>query len=37
MEQYVKEVGKRMAAGQPPSPSEMAELASQYDFEPVAE
>jgi len=37
MEQYVKEVGKRMAAGQSPSPSEMAELASQYDFEPVAE
>ncbi len=36
-EHYVKEVAERMAAGRPPSPAEMAEIAARYDFEPVAE
>ena len=36
-EQYLKEAVRRMAAGNPWSPAEMAEIASQYDFEPVAE
>jgi len=34
-EQYLKEALKRMAGGRPWSPAEMAEVASQYDFEPV--
>ena len=37
LEQYLKEAGKRMLEGQPWSPAEMAEVASQYDFEPVVE
>lgn len=37
LEQYLKEAVKRMAEGHPWSPAEMAEIASQYDFEPVAE
>ncbi len=36
-EQYLKEALQRMAAGNPWSATEMAEVASQYDFEPVAE
>jgi mannose-6-phosphate isomerase-like protein (cupin superfamily) len=36
-EQYLKEAVKRMAEGQPWSPAEMAEVASRYDFEPVAD
>ncbi len=36
-EQYVKEVAQRMADGQSPSQSEMAEIASRYDFAPVPE
>ena len=36
-EGYVKAVAERMAAGQPPTPAEMAEIAAQYDFEPVTE
>ncbi len=36
-EQYLKEALKRMAAGRPWSPAEMAEVASRYDFEPVRE
>ena len=35
-EQYLKEAVKRMAEGRPWSPAEMAEVASRYDFEPVA-
>jgi mannose-6-phosphate isomerase-like protein (cupin superfamily) len=35
-EQYLKEAVKRMAEGHPWSPAEMAEVASRYDFEPVA-
>ena len=34
-EQYLKEAVKRMVEGHPWSPAEMAEVASQYDFEPV--
>ena len=37
LERYVKEVAERMAAGRPPTPAEMAEIAARYDFEPVAE
>ena len=37
LEQYLKEAVKRMAEGHPWSPAEMAEIASQYDFEPVAQ
>ena len=37
LEQYLKEAVKRMMEGHPWSPTEMAEVASQYDFEPVAE
>ncbi len=37
LEQYLKEAFKRMAEGHPRSPSEMAEIAARYDFEPVAE
>jgi quercetin dioxygenase-like cupin family protein len=37
LEQYLKEAFKRMAEGHPWSPAEMAQIASQYDFEPVAE
>lgn len=37
LEQYVKEVARRMMEGRPPSPQEMAAIASQYDFEPVTE
>ena len=36
LEQYLKEAAKRMAEGRPWSPAEMAEVASDYDFEPVA-
>jgi quercetin dioxygenase-like cupin family protein len=36
-EQYLKEAVKRMAEGRPWSPAEMAEIASRYDFEQVAE
>ncbi len=36
-EQYLKEAVKRMVEGHPWSPTEMAQVASQYDFEPVAE
>ena len=36
-EQYLKEAVKRMIAGQPWAPVEMAEVAAQYDFEPVTE
>jgi quercetin dioxygenase-like cupin family protein len=35
-EQYLKEAVKRMVEGHPWSPAEMAEVASRYDFEPVA-
>jgi mannose-6-phosphate isomerase-like protein (cupin superfamily) len=35
LEQYLKEALKRMAEGHPWSPTEMAEVASRYDFEPV--
>jgi mannose-6-phosphate isomerase-like protein (cupin superfamily) len=35
-EQYLKEAVKRLAEGHPWSPAEMAEVASRYDFEPVA-
>lgn len=34
-EHYLKEVGRWAAAGSPPSPEEMAEIASRYDFVPV--
>lgn len=34
-EQYVKEVARLWQAGRPPSPAEMAEIATGYDFEPV--
>ena len=34
-EQYLKEAMKRMVEGHPWSPTEMAEVASRYDFEPV--
>ncbi len=37
LEQYLKEAAKRMAEGHPWSPSETAEIAARYDFEPVAE
>ena len=37
LEQYLKEAFKRMMEGHPWSPAEMAEMASRYDFEPVAE
>src|SRR5918998_5398253 len=37
LEQYLKEAVKRMSEGHPWSPAEMAEIASQYDFESVAE
>ncbi len=36
-EQYLKEVARRMAAGQPPSQAEMAQIAVQYDFQPVTD
>ena len=35
LEQYLKEALKRMAEGHPWSPQEMAEIAAQYDFEPL--
>ncbi len=35
LEQYVKEVARRMGEGHPPSPQDMAEIAAPYDFEPV--
>ena len=35
LEQYVKEIARRMAAGEPLAPAEMARLASQHDFVPV--
>ena len=35
LEQYLKEAVKRMTEGHPWSPEEMAEIAVQYDFEPV--
>ncbi len=35
LEQYVKEAVQRMAAGHPWSPTEMAQAASRYDFEPM--
>lgn len=31
-EHYLKEVGRHVAAGQPPTTEEMAEIASRYDF-----
>lgn len=34
-EQYLREVGQRVAAGQPPTPQEMVEIATRYDFVPV--
>lgn len=34
-EHYLKEVGQRLAAGQPPTPAEMLEIARRYDFVPV--
>jgi mannose-6-phosphate isomerase-like protein (cupin superfamily) len=37
LEQYLKEAVKRMADGRPWSPAEMAEIAVQYDFEPMPE
>ena len=37
LEQYLKEAVKRMVEGHPWSSAEMAEIASRYDFEPVAE
>jgi uncharacterized cupin superfamily protein len=37
LEQYLKEAVKRMAEGHPWSPHEMAEIAAQYDFEPLPE
>lgn len=37
LEQYLKEAFRRMAEGHPWSPAEMAQVASRYDFEPVAE
>ena len=37
LEQYLKEAVKRMAEGHPWSPQEMAEIAAQYDFEPLPE
>lgn len=36
-EQYLKEAVKRVVEGHPWSPTEMAEVASRYDFEPVAD
>jgi mannose-6-phosphate isomerase-like protein (cupin superfamily) len=36
-EQYLKEVGQRIAAGSPPSKAEMAAIAARYDFVPVHE
>jgi quercetin dioxygenase-like cupin family protein len=36
-EHYLKEVARLMAAGRPPSPAEMAEIAARYDFEPVVD
>ncbi|MEJ7837895.1 MAG: cupin domain-containing protein, partial [Thermomicrobiales bacterium] len=33
-EHYLKEVGRRVAAGSPPSRAQMAEIASRYDFVP---
>lgn len=36
-EHYLKEVGQRVAARNPPSTQEMAEIASRYDFIPVTE
>jgi quercetin dioxygenase-like cupin family protein len=35
-EQWVKEAMQRMMEGHPWSPAEMAQVAAQYDFEPVA-
>jgi quercetin dioxygenase-like cupin family protein len=35
-EQWVKEAIQRMMEGHPWSPAEMAQVAAQYDFEPVA-
>jgi oxalate decarboxylase/phosphoglucose isomerase-like protein (cupin superfamily) len=35
-EQYLKEAMKRMVQGHPWTPTEMAEVASRYDFQPVA-
>ena len=32
LEHYLKEVGRRSAAGTPPTPVEMAEIARSYDF-----
>lgn len=34
-EQYLKEVGQRIAAGSPPSKAGMAAIAARYDFVPV--
>ena len=34
-EHYLKEVGQRLAAGQAPTPAEMAAIARRYDFVPV--
>ena len=34
-EQWVKEAMQRMMEGHPWSPAEMAQVAAQYDFEPV--
>lgn len=37
LEQYLKEAVRRMVDGHPWSPAEMAEIAAQYDFEPLPE
>jgi quercetin dioxygenase-like cupin family protein len=37
LEQYLKTALKRMTEGNPWSPAEMAEIAIQYDFEPLPE
>lgn len=34
-ERYLREVGERAAAGDPPSPAEMAAMAARYDSIPV--
>ncbi len=36
LEQYLKEVAAALTPGEAPDPSEMARLASRYDFLPVA-
>jgi quercetin dioxygenase-like cupin family protein len=36
-EQYLREVGQRVDAGQPPTPQQMMEIATRYDFLPVTD